>query len=91
MADQLKRLEPVLQGTAFTFSPLQPASGGAGGNGSSLAVTCPWGQRFMLVDAASGFTWAAGIVQLQLPCFKGKLRAYVSRVLRVCAVICAGK
>ncbi|KAI3428537.1 hypothetical protein D9Q98_007360 [Chlorella vulgaris] len=71
VADQLKRLEPVLQGTAFTFSPLQPASGGAGGNGSSLAVTCPWGQRFMLVDAASGFTWAAGIVQLQLPCFKG--------------------
>ncbi|KAL4858889.1 hypothetical protein ACK3TF_001264 [Chlorella vulgaris] len=79
VADQLKRLEPVLQGTAFAFSPLQPASGDGGGTGSSLAVTCPWGQRFMLVDAAPGFTWAAGIVQLQLPCFKGKLRAYVSR------------
>ena len=52
--------------------PQQRRGADAGGGAiSSIAVTCPWGQRFLLVDDAPGFPWAAGIYEVQLPCFSG--------------------
>lgn len=79
-AERLARLQGLgaFEGTRFALSAAPQAQAGAAGRhgdaavaSGDVAVTCPWGQRFLLVAAAPGFPWPAGIVELRLPCFTG--------------------